>query len=91
MTMDKKRLSVDDQKRIEDAIEMLVGVVDDIYGEGSDVEVLIGLVVSASIEKGMAENDFFDAVHTAYDDAEKLDALFEELTEDDGAEERVWS
>jgi hypothetical protein len=47
------KLSIEQQRRIDEDIEQLADTLGEIYGDASEVEVLVGLAVSASLEHGM--------------------------------------
>lgn len=78
--MNGPRPTIEQQRIIDEQVQALADVLGEIYGDASEVEVLISLAVSASIEHDIDRSAFFDSVHRVYshvsDFRERLD-MFE--------------
>jgi hypothetical protein len=89
--MKKVVLSSEDQRRIDEGIGHLANILGEIYGDASEVEVLIGLAVSAAHEHGIDRAAFFNQVHEVYghvsDFRDRLDRFEAELGEVDETED----
>lgn len=84
-------LTEEQQKRIDTHIRALATTLDEIYGDASEVEVLVGLAVSASLEHDIDRSVFFDLVHRVHrhvsDFRDRLDSFEAELDEVSETEE----
>lgn len=83
--MSDPRLSIEQQRIIDEHVQALADILGEVYGDAGEVEVLVGLAVSASIEHDIDRSAFFDLVHRVYshvsDFRDRLDRFEAELGE----------